>query len=331
MLRSRIIAEIMEEYEKLQNEAKTRQKERIEKVYSKIPRIKEIDEEIKKLGISMAMAVVGGEQAEKIIQETKEKITNLKIEKGELLSFYKIPLDYMEIKYKCEKCKDTGFIGSEKCSCFKQKLIDKLYQQSNLKEILKRENFDTFDINLYSTEIYPGEATSPRKNMERIFTDCLNFVQNFDNKDRSLFFYGGSGLGKTFLSHCIAKDLLDMGKVVIYQTAPDLINIVKNSRFDENSQREVIEDILDCDLLIIDDLGTEPNSTGLSQLELFNILNARLLKNKKMIISTNLPLEDFDSIYAERIKSRIFGSFDVYKFFGDDIRIKKWVTKSSVS
>ncbi|WDU82789.1 ATP-binding protein [Caloramator sp. Dgby_cultured_2] len=122
-----------------------------------------------------------------------------------------------------------------------------------------------------------------------------------------------------------------MGKVVIYQTAPDLINIIKNSRFDENSQREVIEDILDCDLLIIDDLGTEPNSTGLSQLELFNILNARLLKNKKMIISTNLPLEDFDSIYAERIKSRIFGSFDVYKFFGDDIRIKKWITKSSIS
>lgn len=162
-MRSRIIAEIMEEYEKLQNEAKAKQKERIEKVYSKIPRIKEIDDEIKKLGISMAMAVVSGEQAEKIIQETKEKITNLKIEKGELLSFYKISLDYMEIKYKCEKCKDTGFIGSEKCSCFKQKLIDKLYQQSNLKEILKRENFDTFDISLYSTEIYPGEATSPRK------------------------------------------------------------------------------------------------------------------------------------------------------------------------
>ncbi|SEG01277.1 DNA replication protein DnaC [Caloramator fervidus] len=326
-MRSRIIAEIMEEYEKLQNEAKIKQKERIEKVYSKIPRIREIDEQIKKLGIQMAISIINGEDPEKIMKETKEKITNLKIEKGELLSFYNIPLDYMEIKYKCEKCQDTGYIGSEKCSCFKQKLVDKLYLQSNLKEVLKKENFDTFNIFLYSDEVYPEEGKSPRKNMEEIFTACLDFVRNFDKIEKSLFFYGGSGLGKTFLSHCIAKDLLDMGKVVIYQTAPDLINIIKSSRHDESSQKEILEDILDCDLLIIDDLGTEPNSTGVSQLELFNILNARLLKNKKMIISTNLPLEDFDSIYAERIKSRIFGYFEVYKFFGEDIRIKKWLKK----
>lgn len=322
-MRSKIILEILEEYEKLQNEAKAIQNEKIQEVYKRIPRIREIDENIKKLGVEMAMSVVNGSNSEEIINTTKEKITNLKIEKGELLSLYKIPLDFLEIKYKCSKCNDTGFVGAQKCSCFKQKLIDKLYQQSNLKEIIKKENFDLFDISLYSSEVYPGENISPKKNMEKIFTSCLNFVGNFDSTDDNLFFYGSSGLGKTFLSHCIAKDLLDRGKVVIYQTAPNLMDIIKSAKYDENSNKEVLEDIIDCDLLIIDDLGTEPNHTGYSQLELFNIINTRLLNNKKMIISTNLPLDDFDSIYAERIKSRIFGSFTLHKFFGDDIRILK--------
>ena len=323
MVRSKIILEILEEYEKLQNEAKEMQKERIKEVYNKVPRLKDIDEKIKSLGVEMAMAVVNGSNSEEIIKKTRDNITSLKVEKGELLSLHKIPLDFLEIKYKCSKCNDTGFIGSQKCSCFRQKLIDKLYQQSNLKEIVKRENFDTFNISFYSSDIYPGENISPRKNMEKIFTSCLNFVNNFDSIDDNLFFYGSSGLGKTFLSHCIAKDLLDRGKVVIYQTAPNLMDIIKSAKYDENSNKEVLDDILDCDLLIIDDLGTEPNHTGYSQLELFNIINARLLKNKKMIISTNLPLDDFDSIYAERIKSRIFGAFTLHKFFGDDIRLLK--------
>ncbi|KRQ86311.1 DNA replication protein DnaC [Caloramator mitchellensis] len=323
MLRSKIVLEILEEYEKLQNQAKEMQKERQREVYNKIPRLREIDEKIKKLGVEMAMAVVNGSNYQEVINQTREKITSLRIEKGELLSLHKVPLDFLEIKYICSKCNDTGFIGNQKCSCFKQKLIDKLYQQSNLKEIIKRENFDTFNISYYSSEIYPDEKISPRKNMERIFTSCLNFVNNFDLTEDNLFFYGSSGLGKTFLSHCIAKDLLDRGKVVIYQTAPNLMDIIKSAKYDENSNKEVLDDILDCDLLIIDDLGTEPNHTGYSQLELFNIINTRLLKNKKMVISTNLPLEDFDSIYAERIKSRILGSFILHKFIGEDIRLIK--------
>ena len=157
--------------------------------------------------------------------------------------------------------------------------------------------------------------------MEEIVNYSISFYKDFDILNESLLFSGSSGLGKTFLSNCIAKELLDKGKVVIYQTSSNLIDILRNLRFDESSDKNQIEEILSCDLLVIDDLGTEPN-TSYSHSELFNIINARILRDKKMIISTNLSIEDLHNYYPERITSRIYGHFKIFEFFGDDIRIK---------
>lgn len=316
------VSQLLKEYEQIQETNKEIQQAHTREIYEKLPKIRELDNAISSAGFEIAASIFKGVDMDSFISEQKKKITELKIQKAELLSSNKYPVDYMELKYNCKKCKDTGYISNIKCSCFKQKLIDKYYAQSNLKDIVKRENFDTFDLSLYSTEKNSNENISPRENMQEIFTHCINVSSNFDKMRESLFFYGNSGLGKTFLSNCIAKDLLDAGKIVIYQTSANLIETIRKLKFDETLSKEQLEDLMECDLLIIDDLGTEP-ATAFSQAELFNLINTRCLNNKSMIISTNFSLNDLLSIYPERITSRILGNFKMFKFFGADIRIMK--------
>jgi DNA replication protein DnaC len=323
---NKYVLEVLKEYEQLHERSQSLQKQRQAEIYTKLPKVKKIDDDISSLGFDIASSIFKGINIESYLSEQKRKITDLKILKAEILTENNYPIDYLEIKYKCNKCKDTGYIGSEKCSCFKQRLINKYYQQSNLRDILSRENFDTFNIDFYSKEKYGSEIQSPRKNMEEILTRCIGYSNNFKTSRENLFFYGNSGLGKTFLSNCIAKDLLDNGYVVIYQTSSALIELLRNSRFDETSEKDVIKDILECDLLIIDDLGTEPG-TPYSQSELFNIINSRILSDKKMIISTNFLVDDLIKTYPERITSRVFGNFTMFKFYGDDIRIKNNINK----
>lgn len=325
-MKNKYINEILNEYERLQENAKQSQKQRQEDIYRKFPKIQLIDAKIKNIGFDIASSIFKGINIESYIEEQKKNITDLRIEKAEILAANNFPVDYLDIKYICSKCKDTGYIMNEKCSCFRQKLIDKFYQQSNLKEILKRENFDNFQITYYSDTLDKDQGLSPRKNMEEIVNYCIGFYKDFDNLNESLLFSGSSGLGKTFLSNCLAKELLDKGKVVIYQTSSNLIEILRTLKFDENSDKDQIEEILSCDLLVIDDLGTEPN-TAYSHSELFNIINTRILAGKKMIISTNLSIGDIHNYYPERITSRIYGHFKIFEFFGDDIRIKKNLKK----
>lgn len=325
-MRNKYILEILKEYEALQEQAQREQLSRKNEIYKRFPRIKQIDDNIQKIGFEIATSIFKGVDVQSFIDEQKRRITDLKMEKGELLSLNGFPIDYMDIKYKCRRCKDTGYIGSEKCSCFKQKLVDKYYQQSNLKDMLMVENFDSFDLSFYSMDIYSNENISPRKNMEGILYGCINYAKSFDNEYNNLFFYGGSGLGKTFLSNCIAKDLLDKGKVVIYQTSSNLIEMLRQIRFDNDTTRDELDDFIDCDLLIIDDLGAEPNNPY-SQSDLFNIINSRLLAKKRMLISTNYSIAELAKNYPERITSRLLGQFTPYKFFGDDIRVIKNMKK----
>lgn len=323
-MKNKYTSEIIKEYEKLQETAKQEQQRRINEIYIKIPRIKEIDEQISSIGFKIATSIMSKdiENVEEYIKMQSEKITDLKIEKTELLSRYGYPIDYMDIKYKCKKCKDTGFIENKYCSCFRQKLINKYYQQSNLRDILKIENFDTFNFEYYPNRPYNNESLTPRENIEKIYAYTVNYTKNFDKLNESLFFYGSSGLGKTFLSNCIAKELLDKGKVVIYQTASNLMDIIRRSRFEDTSNVNELNELLECDFLIIDDLGTEP-VTPYSYSELFNVINTRILNKKKMLISTNFHLNDIIQNYPERITSRILGHFTLFKFYGEDIRIQK--------
>jgi DNA replication protein DnaC len=250
----------------------------------------------------------------------KEKITDLKIKKSEILVSNNYPLDYLEIQYRCTKCKDTGFIDIKKCTCYKQKLVELYYENSDLKAILKKNNFENFNIDLYPSKKSINEPISPRKNIDEIVSRSWNFIENFSFSPENLLFYGNPGTGKTFLSDCIAKELLDKGFLVVYRTSESLIQNLKHIRF--NNDEELEDLLINCDLLIIDDLGSE-QITDFSKTELFNLLNRKLLNRKKMLISTNYDLEELLKIYSERISSRLLGDFTLCKFFGEDIRIRQ--------
>ncbi|SHJ13889.1 ATP-binding protein [Lutispora thermophila] len=318
------IQTIMNEYEEIREKNRRELEKRKKELYSKLPRLKEIDDEMVSLGINITKAVLmNGEDKEKLLEELHKKQTDLKIEKAEILTANNYPKDYLQMKYNCNKCKDTGYIGLERCGCLMQKLIAYQYKQFKLAHRISKENFDNFNINYYSSKSVDG-GISPRENMEHIFMECIKYTKDFDRHNKNLLFIGRPGLGKTFLCNSIAKDLLDMGKSVIYQSAPDLVDLVRKYKFDfdnEEAEDEALRDIYECDLLIIDDLGTELG-TQFSGLVIYNILNKRLLENKKMIISTNLDVDEIIKTYSERVSSRIFGNFLMYEFFGEDIRLK---------
>lgn len=322
---NRFTKEILLEYEKIRNHEEKELDLRRQYVYTCVPRIKEIENEMKSFGVLMTKAILDRTQDyEKSLVEINNKMMQLKQEKAILLTENNIPLSYMDIHYHCSGCKDTGFVqNGEKCRCFKQKLINRAYGMSNLSEILKRQNFDYFDFSLFSSQPYEGESLSPKANMENIYRASMAFVDKFNEKDgKSLLFYGTPGSGKTFMCNCIAKELLDKGSIVVYQTAFKILEIVGDYKLRNNSSIDLetsYQLLFDADLLIVDDLGTELTNT-FTNTELFNIINTRLIQNKKMIISTNLNPKEIPEIYSFRISSRIFGAFTFIKFYGKDLR-----------
>lgn len=333
-LKASIYREILREYDSIRDTGAHNLRTRVREVYHICPRIEQIDREISQTGVQIARLVLSKtEQTQSLLGEMKTHMKELKTEKIRLLKANNFPEDFLSPQYQCEKCKDTGYIDNEICSCFHQKLVDKAYHQSNLKKIIQKENFDFFDFRYYSDETDPRENTSPLVNIRNIYNICLKFVENFDHEPANLLLYGNTGLGKTFLCNCIAKDLMDAGHPVLYQTAPQLFKMIEDNRFHRNEDDppiDYMEDILSVDLLIIDDLGTE-FSTVLSSSELFHILNTRLLEKKPVILSTNLSPAMMLDQYSDRIVSRIMGNYLMLKFFGDDIRVKKKFQKQQKS
>lgn len=314
----------MNQYQEIRRKHREELDYRKKELYNRLPRLSEIEKEMVMLSIEVSKAILDktSDYAE-LIDQLQNKQINLKAERAELLTSLNLPKDYLEIKYRCKECKDTGFINYNKCRCYIQKEIELLYKHSNITGNLKRENFDQFRLDYYSDELIDGNI-SPKQNMKQIYMNCIKYVKEFDKHDKNLLFIGNPGLGKTFLCNSIAKDLLDAGKSVIYQTSADLIDTIRKNQFSferiENDS-EYISEVFECDLLIIDDLGTEL-STQFSELVIYNILNKRLLDRKKIIISTNLDIDELMSLYSNRITSRLFGNFDTHWFIGKDIRLK---------
>lgn len=275
-----------------------------------------------------SMLTLSSEEKESKLRDLKEKTNKVSKEKELLLKKLNLPENYLSPNFDCELCEDTGYVNNSLCSCIKQKLYDIEYNKSNIGN-MKHENFDTFSFDFYSDEpnssIYHSQF-SPKENMQKIVDISKNFIKNFDSPDeKNLMFLGPTGLGKTFLSNCIAKEILDSGKTVLYQTAPIMLDSIIKSKFEKETS-SIIDHILNVDLLIIDDLGTE-TMNSMKFTELFTIINTRLLnqssKITKTIISTNMDLKDIFAVYNERIGSRIVGSYNICRFFGDDIRLKK--------
>ena len=310
---------ITELYEKIQEDEKKALRNRKEEIKLTVPKVMELDNEIQKLSISLPMSILRGIPEEEL-NAVRENITTLREKKYELLTANGYPMDYLTLHYQCTKCKDTGFIGNKKCSCYKSKLVKLYYQTSELENSLHNCNFKNFNINLFSSTYDNNHKYTQKKNMEMIYEFIIGgYLPNFEKSNTNLLFYGESGTGKTFLSWCIAKELLDKGYLVIYKTSDELIKDLRSIALENNST--LLDLLINCDLLIIDDLGSE-QITDFSSTELFTLINKKILKNKKMLISTNLSLPLISKRYSERISSRIIGEFKLFKFFAEDIRIQ---------
>jgi DNA replication protein DnaC len=314
--------EIMRTYNARQLDAQHKLERRVKEAYELHPRLKELDDAIAGASVKQARLTLDGNSG--ALADIKRQISSYRSEKAELISSYGYDEDYFKPHFACPDCQDTGFIGNSRCHCFKQAAIDLVYTQSNIKNILNRENFSYFSYDYYSDEeINPATGLSSLETAKDAVAKCLNFIDNFDTPGGNLYIYGGPGIGKTFLSNCVAKELMERGYSVIYFTSFQLFDTLGRGVFSKDQDRVAAhQNIFDCDLLILDDLGTElANSFTSSQL--FLCINERILRQKSTIISTNLGLRELSDIYSERVLSRISSNYTIIKLFGTDIRIQK--------
>lgn len=296
------------------------------------PNLSELNDKLNTTALDISKAILNNNLT--LANSLKKDFEKLKAKKEKLLNEIEIPLQAKEPLYECNSCKDTGYISlengkTELCNCIKQKMFDIDFNKSNIGN-LEKENFSNFDVNLYSDNVDVKKFNakiSPKQNILNIKKISQDFIDNFeDSNEKNLLFTGNTGLGKTFLSNCIAKEILSKNKTVLYQTSPIMLDTIIDYRFGKSDLKEVYDNIINVDLLLIDDLGAE-TTNALKVTELFNIINARLLNQgnnvKKTIISTNLNMNNLFDTYGERIFSRLASYYNICRFFGDDIRIIK--------
>lgn len=309
---------IRRSYEEKQNRNHRLLLERREQLYSAIPEYRTLEEAMGSLSIERAHALIDGDTSK--ANALKAKFQILSDRKKSLLTGNGLDEDYLSPTYECPDCQDTGYIDGEKCHCFRQLEISILYEQSNIEEMIAKENFSTL-----SYEYYKGEDLTRFENAVNISKD---FVSGFKNHYQNLFFYGTVGTGKSFLSGCIAGELLSNGHSVIYFSSNGLFENLARYSFDTKSKETLYnfyKDLYNCDLVIIDDLGTEVTNSFVTS-QLFGLLNERHLRQKSTIISTNLSLEELRDRYSDRIFSRITSNYTICKLTGPDIRIYKRIS-----
>ncbi len=327
---------ILNEYERKRNYAIHQAELRKRELLSVNPRLSEIEAELANISIKTAKLILQSNTSEQkqLLADLKKQSLELIKEKNKFLKELSKDNNYLKPHFECKSCKDTGYTEkdgiSTMCNCLKQQIFNTYYNKSNIGN-LEKENFKKFNLNIFSIEKNPEiykSKLSPRENIEIIKEKSENFIKNFDDPtEKNLLFTGNTGLGKTFMTNCIANEFLSQGKTVLYQTAPVMFDEIIDAKFGkENSKFDLMQNILTSDLLIIDDLGTE-HTSELYITELFTIINTRLLnqnnKITKTIISTNLRPDEIEKIYTTRISSRIAGYYRILRFFGEDLRFKK--------
>ena len=310
---------IMHEYEERRYLHRQELEERLQNVYESVPGYKELDDETASASADFGRRLLSGERLDRSV--LKEQLAELARQKQILLVEAGYSDDYLEMGYTCPDCKDTGYINNEKCHCFKQKIIDTLYDKSNLKMLTKTANFRKM-----SDQYYHGEDLLRFHGAKKTAEE---FVNNFSSDYQNLFIYGTVGTGKTFLSICVADEVLKKGHSVIYFSSIGLFEMIAESTFDYKAKdelRALYDDIYNCELLVIDDLGSE-RITALVTSELFALLNERDNRKKSTIITSNLSLEGLQQAYQDRIFSRITSNYKMLKLSGPDIRNQKKIAQ----
>jgi DNA replication protein DnaC len=296
---------------------------RQQQLYKQSLRAKEIETELGKTGVKIAKAVLCGADVSKKITELKEVNLGLQNELKQILISLNFPSDYLDVKYTCAKCKDTGFIDGKACSCLKECMREIAYDKLNKLSPLSISTFGSFNLSYYTRENVNGKI-SPFDMMEKILEYCKKYSNEFTPHSKSILMQGGTGLGKTHLSLAIAGKVIDKGYGCIYASAPTLLNQIEKEHFHHSNrynEKSTIDLITECDLLIIDDLGTE-FQTSFTSATIYNTLNSRLLIKKPFILNTNLIMAELEKAYSERFVSRIVGDVDRLVFMGSDLRQK---------
>ena len=309
-----IVAAVFGDYDRKRKNNESLRQLRLFEAYERIPQLKELDYELSSTGLQILGASLKGKDGiEERIANIKARNMELQNKRAELLKENGFTPDYTDIKFQCEKCKDQGYVNEKMCSCLKNALITKQLEASGIGQLIASQSFENF-----SLEMYPSEV---REQMECLLTDLKKYAQGFESEKPNLLFVGGTGLGKTHLSTALAKAIIEKGYYVIYETATNIFSDFENDRFRDRYMGEepICTKYMECDLLIIDDLGTEV-VTNFTVSCLYNLINTRLNKNLPIILSTNLKSEEIRRLYNDRITSRLFGDFEIKPFKGTDVR-----------
>ena len=307
-------------------------RERVENLrrdaYARQPKLERLDRQLQQtMAQLVAAALRQGEDPARAVREVRERNLAIQQERAVLLGALGLPEDALDDKPACPLCGDTGWQGAKMCRCLRELCArEQIAELSKLLD-LGEQSFDTFRMDYYSQSPWPG-GTSPRENMELVYEVCLNYAQKFGRFPiRNLFLTGAPGLGKTFLSACIARTVSEKGHSVVYDTAGNIFAQFEARKFQRDSAdgqeaRDETRRYLNCDLLILDDLGSEL-VTQFTQSALYELVNSRLVGEKHTVISTNLSLEEAARRYPPQIASRLEGEYHALHFFGDDIRLLK--------
>lgn len=315
--------DIRREYEKIRRDNERMQRDRREEAYHMVEGLEEVEDNIRSLGYEAAKAgLLSGDQD--VAASAQKELKTLEGIRRSLLLKAGLPADYLDPIYNCPYCKDKGYLeDGSRCSCLERRLTAYLHRGSHIERQIETNNFGNFRIDIFSDMPYGEKNISPRKNMEDILEGVETFMDTFkEPNDMNLLFYGATGLGKTFLSHAVAAEIMARGASVVYETAFGMIRICEDKVFNKSGEQEAemaYDSLFKADLLIIDDLGTEMVNS-FTNAQFFNILNTRLIEGKKTIISTNLSPREISSVYGDRVFSRVFDKFVPMEFIGEDLR-----------
>lgn len=310
-------------------EEKRQRRDKVEQLrrsaYARQPRLAQLDRELQgTMAQLVAVSLRKGENAGQAVRDLRDKNLDIQRERAVLLGALGLPEDALDDKPGCAKCGDTGWQGAKMCSCLRELCAQEQIQELSKLLNLGEQSFDSFRLDYYSQTPWPAKGLSPRQNMELVQEVCWNYADKFGHfRMKNLFLSGPPGLGKTFLSACIARKVSEKGFSVVYDTAGNIFGQFENRKFlRDETARDETRRYLSCDLLILDDLGSEM-TTQFVQSALYELLNTRLVEGRRTVISSNLTMEEAARRYSPQVASRLMGEYHVLEFFGDDIRLLK--------